>query len=148
MNLSAHFTLAEFTHSQIAARMGLDNMPGTKEIAAMQRVAVALELIRKVIGAMPIIVTSGYRSPAVNAAAYGSADSAHMRGAAVDFIIPSFGTPFQVCQSIISMGLPFDQLIYEHTWVHLAIEPPTRRQVLTKKRGAPGYLSGLVEFQA
>lgn len=145
MNLSPHFTLAEFTASQTASRLGIDNMPSPGVISNMVRVAYALELVRNLIG-KPIIVSSGYRSPALNAAIPGSSEtSAHTRGAAVDFIIPSFGTPYQVCQTIIGMALPFDQLIFELSWVHLAIEPPTRREVLTKCPGV-GYLHGLVEF--
>ena len=145
MNLSAHFTLAEFTASQTAARHGIDNMPVPAAIQNLIRVALALEVIRKLIG-MPIIITSGYRSPALNALVPGSSEtSAHMRGAAVDFIMPSFGTPYQVCKTIVGMQLPFDQLIHEFTWVHLAIEPPTRREVLSKFHGKP-YVRGLVEF--
>lgn len=146
MNLSPHFTLAEFAASQMASRLGIDNMPTPAIIGNMVRVAHALELIRDVIG-MPIIVSSGYRSPALNAVIPGSSEtSAHTRGCAVDFIIPRFGTPLDVCRMIVGMQLPFDQLIFERTWVHLAIEPPTRRMVLTSKRGG-GYLSGLVEQQ-
>lgn len=146
MNLSPHFTLAEFTHSQTAARLGIDNMPTPAIIGNMVRVAHALELIRNLVG-KPIIITSGYRSPALNANTPGSSPtSAHTRGGAVDFIIPAFGTPFDVCKMIIGMGFAFDQLIFERGWVHLAIEPPTRRQVLTLKRGG-GYLNGLVENQ-
>ncbi len=145
MNLSPNFTLAEFTHSQNAARLGIDNMPPPAIINNLMRVAIALELIRKLVG-RPVIITSGYRSPALNANTPGSSStSAHTRGCAADFIIPSFGTPFEVCQMIVSMKLPFDQLIFEHSWVHIAIEPPTRRDVLTLKPGG-GYVRGLVEM--
>ena len=144
MNLSPHFTLAEFTASQTAARLGIDNMPTPDLIANLGRVAYALELIRDLVG-KPIIISSGYRSIALNANTPGSANnSAHTRGCAADFIIPQFGTPFEVCRMIVGMRLPYDQLIFERSWVHLAIEPPTRRQVLTLKPGG-GYLHGLVE---
>ena len=143
MNLSSHFTLAEFTASQAAARDGLDNMPSPRQIDNMKRVAMALELVREAIDE-PIIISSGFRSPIVNAAVGGAQNSAHTRGAAVDFIAPKFGTPFQLATRIIKMGFAFDQLIYEYTWVHLAIEPPTRQQVLTLKHGG-GYANGLME---
>lgn len=142
MNLSPNFTLEEFVFSCTAARHGIDNTPSADAIEKMKAVAATLELLRLLIDA-PIIITSGYRSPALNAITKGSAkDSAHTRGAAADFIAPAYGDPLKICKEILHLGLMFDQLIYEHTWVHLAVEKPMRRQVLTRLGNE--YVSGLV----
>ena len=64
--LSEHFTIGELTHSYAAVENGLDNSPSETELAALKRLAVnVLEPLRKCLGA-PIIVTSGFRNPAVN----------------------------------------------------------------------------------
>ena len=142
MKLSANFTLEEMIFSRTADRLGVDNTPPQEAIDSLKAVANALETIRKRIGA-PILISSGYRSQELNKKIPGSAkNSAHTRGAAVDFIAPAYGDPLKICKEIMNSGLMFDQLIYEGTWVHLGIEPPMRRQVLT--RVGNEYVSGLV----
>ena len=76
MNISEHFTLEEFTHSEAAARLGLDNTPGPIVTAYLKKTAVLMEQVRALLG-KPIIVHSGYRSPQVNKAVGGVATSAH-----------------------------------------------------------------------
>jgi hypothetical protein len=122
--LSEHFTLAEFTYSQTASRMGLDNTPTEEAYVHLQQLAQVMEKVRDICGANPVQITSGYRSPAVNSATGGSSTSAHMSGLAADFIIPAFGTPLDVCHAleIYLDVLGIDQLIHEYDdWVHLAI---------------------------
>ena len=132
MNLSPHFTLAEFLVSQEAARRGIDNTPSPEVVARLTRTALALEAVRIRLG-VPIIVSSGYRCPALNAAVKGARDSAHITGDAVDFIAPKFGGPATVVSALVDAGIEFDQLIEEHGpsgWVHLSFAAPMRRQVL------------------
>src|SRR4249920_1827340 len=122
--LSEHFTLAEFVYSQTASRMGLDNTPTPEAHVNLQQLAKVMESVRDICGAHPVQITSGYRSPAVNAATGGSSNSAHMSGLAADFIIPAFGTPLDVCHALELYldVLGIDQLIHEWSdWVHLAI---------------------------
>ena len=140
MNLSEHFTLAEFTISQTAARKGLDNTPGPGTIEHLKLTAAKLEKVRALLR-RPIIVNSAYRSPAVNKAIGGVSTSAHCMGYAVDFICPTYGTPLQVAKAIAASDLKFDQLIEEGTWVHISIDPRMRRQVLTMRNGK--YTPGL-----
>ena len=131
--LTEHFRLSEFITSATATRAGLGNTPQPWQRANLQRLAQWLEVLRLNLGC-PIVVLSGYRSPAVNKRVGGAPTSAHLRGLAVDFTAPGFGTPRQVCQRIVALGLPFDQLIYEGTWVHLGLADPgaaLRQQVLT-----------------
>jgi hypothetical protein len=122
--LSPHFTLAEFTYSQTASRMGLDNTPTDEAHVNLQHLAQVMETVRSICGNYPVQITSGYRSPAVNSATGGSSTSAHMSGLAADFIIPAFGTPLEVCHALELYldTLGIDQLIHEYDdWVHLAI---------------------------
>ena len=124
--LTEHFTLEEFTDSQTAARKGIPNVPpiGSPERANLLRTAEVMEEVRTILGHKPILVSSGYRSPAVNAAVGGSKSSAHMSALAVDFSCPGFGTPRQICKKLepYMKTLGIDQLIHEFdSWVHLGL---------------------------
>jgi len=147
VNLSAHFTLEEMTHSETASRKGLDNKPNEDVIANLTELALALERVRAVLQC-PIIISSGYRSPKVNIACGGSTNppSAHTQGYAADFIAPRFGTPQEVAKAIIAAGISFDQLIWEFgAWVHFSISPQNRGEVLTTAsvNGKTSYTRGL-----
>ena len=83
MNLSPHFTLEEFTHSQTAARMGLDNTPHATTVAALSATAAGMEMVRAALGSRPIVISSGYRSPTLNTVARGSRRSQHLPRAGV-----------------------------------------------------------------
>lgn len=124
--LTPHFTLEEFTASQTAARMGLNNVPeeGTQARANIQRTAELMEKVRLILGEKPVLISSGYRSPEVNRAVGGATNSAHLSGLAVDFTCPGFGTPLDICHALqkhmVELGI--DQLIYEYaSWVHLGL---------------------------
>lgn len=144
MNLSEHFTVAELSHSDIAARRGIDNTPAGVILDNLAVLAATLERVRQMLN-VPIIVNSGYRSPAVNRAVGGSAMSAHCAGLAADFIAPAFGTPAEIARAIRDSGIKFDQLIFEGTWVHISVDPKMRLQVLTAHfNGGPAtYTEGI-----
>jgi zinc D-Ala-D-Ala carboxypeptidase len=131
MNLSPHFTLDEMTVSQTAARKGLDNTPSEAVIAKMRKTAQGLEGVRIVLGGAPIIISSGYRSPAVNAAVGGARVSQHLTGEAVDFTSPRFGSVVDVFTAIRRSGIKYDQLIQEFgSWVHISFSDSPRGQAL------------------
>lgn len=131
MNLSPHFTLEEMTVSQTAARKGLDNTPSPEVQARMRKTAQGLEGVRVVLGGAPIIISSGYRSPAVNAAVGGAKASQHLTGEAVDFTAPRFGSVIDVFNAIKSSGIKYDQLIQEFgSWVHISFSAKPRGQAL------------------
>jgi zinc D-Ala-D-Ala carboxypeptidase len=135
MKLSPHFTLAELTHSQTAARLGIDNTPAPEMVDALRKTAELLERVRALLG-KPILVSSGYRSARLNKAVNGAASSAHMLGCAADFSCPGFGSPLEICHAIVASDISFDQLIHEfRAWVHIAWAPLPRRQVLTIDAG-------------
>jgi zinc D-Ala-D-Ala carboxypeptidase len=132
--LTPHFTLEEFTDSQTAARKGLHNVPpmGSPERANLQRTAEIMEAVRDILGKKPVLISSGYRSPQVNAAVGGSKSSAHMSGLAADFSCPGFGTPREICKKLepYMRELGVDQLIHEYdTWVHLGLNTGTPRHM-------------------
>jgi zinc D-Ala-D-Ala carboxypeptidase len=131
MQLSPNFTLAEMTISQNAARAGLTNIPSGAELANLTYTASKLEEIRSLLGT-PILVSSGYRSPKVNALAGSSSTSQHVQGKATDFSSPRFGTPKDIVAKIRSSNIEFDQLILEYdNWVHISfVKSDSRKQVL------------------
>jgi zinc D-Ala-D-Ala carboxypeptidase len=132
--LTPHFTLEEFTDSQTAARKGIHNIPpeNSQERKNIQRTAETMEQVRTILGDKPILISSGYRSPQVNAAVGGSKSSAHMSGLAVDFSCPGFGTPKAICHKLHPhmKELGIDQLIHEYdTWVHLGLSASAPRHM-------------------
>ena len=147
---SPNFSLAELTVSQAAERAGLRNLPVGVALDNLARLALFLEQVRGLLFNAPILVSSGYRSPTVNGLVGGSLQSAHMKGLAADFIAPKYGRPKAICEAIRDSSLQFDQLIFEGTWVHVAIPAAgqiPRRECLTA-RFRPGqstqYLKGIV----
>lgn len=144
--LSAHFALEELTVSAEGARRGLKNVPTGTALSTLTDTAARMEEVRAMLGNKPIIVLSGYRSPAVNAAVGGSKSSAHMTGHAVDFICPGFGTPAQVASHLAKNLKGFDQIIEEFgNWVHVGFGPGQRAQLLTarKVKGVTNYSAGI-----
>lgn len=132
--LTKNFTLEEFTDSQTAARKGIDNVPAARsqERKNLQRTAETMEEVRAILGDKPVLISSGYRSPQVNAAVGGSKSSAHMSGLAADFSCPGFGTPRAICKKLQPhmKELGVDQLIHEYdTWVHLGLSAGAPRHM-------------------
>ena len=136
--LTEHFTLQEFTRSDKARSLSIDNTPAPAIVANLRRLAKFNELVRLELGGTAMVISSGYRCQSLNRAVGGAGNSAHLDGLACDLTAPVFGTPMEICQALEKSYLQFDQLIYERVggavWVHLgiAVEGKTpRRQVLT-----------------
>jgi hypothetical protein len=147
--LSINFTLEELLVSQKAAREGFTEQfePPPDIVSNLTRLAGHLEIVRAILGSVPLIVTSGYRCQRVNDAVAGSSrTSAHMLGLAADFTAPRFGTPIEVCRRLAqTQKLEFDQVIYEYeSWCHFAVGPGDRRQLLSKFSGDPQYHPGII----
>lgn len=142
MQLSKHFALAEFTVSQTAVRLGIDNTPPDDVLARLMIVARKMEEVRSALESRVITISSGYRSPALNKRVGGAKNSAHVEGWAVDFNCHGFGSPLAVARQIAKSGIEFDQLIHEFgSWVHISFDPRNRRQLLTV--GKHGTVGGL-----
>jgi len=140
--LSPHFQRWEFVTSETASRQGIPNEPSAVQWDCLQSLCVTvLEPTREIIG--PLHVTSGYRSPALNAAIGGAKDSQHMQGEAAD-LIPYKGTLTDLFKFIYFSELPWDQLIFEFgVWVHVSHSrmrlPRHEALVATKLNGKTKY---------
>lgn len=153
MKLSENFTLQEFTKSQTALRLGIDNTPSEEHLVAAQ--ALFLKIVQPVRDNFgPTTINSGYRGPALNEAVGGSSKSQHCKGEAVDIECP--GVPnADVAQWIVD-NLDFDQVILEFYtpgipdsgWVHVSytLNGENRKSVLTamKEDGKTVYKTGLI----
>lgn len=147
--LSEHFTLDEATHSSTADRLDIDNTVVSSEVLSNAKIAaVKMEKVR-IILAKPISIDSWIRCLSLNRALKSKDTSKHVLGLAVDFVCPQFGTPQQICEHLIKYQdlLRFDQLILEHTWVHISWCSPDskpRGEVLTLLETG-GYAIGLTD---
>ena len=125
--MTPHFTLAELTHTD---HRSLDNTPNAGELANLQRLAEFLETVKTTLGGKPIMITSAFRSKAVNDAVGSKDSSQHRQGLAADFRVPGMA-PDAVVRAIIAANLPFDQIIREFdAWTHISISDKPRRQAL------------------
>lgn len=130
--MTPHFTLAELTRSARAQALGLDNTPHEDDLRRLQGTAEMLERIRSTLG-VPVVVTSAYRSRAVNQAVGGVTSSDHTRGQAADFVAPSYGKPYDICKALAPLVsvLGIGQLILEGVggkqWVHVSTRLPDKQ---------------------
>lgn len=144
MQLSQHFSLAEFTASQTAARRGIDNTPSEREIEALRELCEhVLEPVRALLG--PTIVSSGYRCLNLNRAIGSHDGSQHVLGQAADIHF-AYVLPLDAAEKIAATDIPFDQLIHEFgAWVHISYGPRKRRELLTIDQR--GTRSGLLPIR-
>lgn len=150
MNLSEHFTLSEAIKSQTAERLGIDNTPDAQTIVKMKAVCEAiLEPVRAHFG-KPVVVSSFYRSPRLNAEIGSKTSSQHVSGEAVDFEIP--GIDNDHLARWVKDNLTFDQCIREFRkegvpdsgWVHVSYKADgCRKECLTIS--SSGTVKGLPE---
>ena len=145
MNLSEHLTLAEFTRSDTATRLGIDNNLPLQLMDAAKATAAMLERVRAVLD-VPILVSSGYRCPALNAAIGSGPGSDHLKAAALDFRAPGFGSPLEICKALQPrmQALGIGQMIFEHTWVHISTRPPASPVNAVLTLAGAGYVPGIV----
>ena len=84
MKLSKNLSLNEVIKSNTAERKGIDNNPNETHLANLKYLAEQVfQPIREHFG-VPIYISSGYRSPALNEAIGGSPRSFHSHGMALD----------------------------------------------------------------
>lgn len=137
MQFSPNFTLEEFIRSDAAAARRLSNQPGAAHMANLLRLVAVMEQVRALVQ-RPILITSGYRSPAVNRAVGGVPNSAHALGHAADFRVDGI-SPYDLACRIRDSAIRYDQLILETSRriVHLSTDPRGRQEELTQRAG-PG----------
>lgn len=157
MKISKNLTLKEVMYSQTAIRKGIDNTPTEEHIEKLKVIAEKIfQPLREHFG-VPICVSSGYRSKALNKAIGGAhkivngfyvPTSQHCKGEAFDLDADTYGqiTNKQIFD-YIAENLEYDQLIWEFgteypdgnpNWVHVSYsEGNNRMKKLTasKKEG-------------
>lgn len=139
MKLSNYVSLAEVTKSDTARRKGISNEPTPEHLENLKIICVEVfDKVRTHFG-VPLFISSGYRSEALNKAIKGSRTSDHSLGRALDLDQDFRGngvTNMEVFE-FIKDNLEFDQLIYEFgttknpDWVHVGYRKgANRKQVL------------------
>lgn len=132
MLLSENFSLLEFTRSETADRLGINNRPLFDHVLNLSYLASRMEVLRRLLDNRPITITSGYRCHQLNAAVGGSATSDHLRGLACDFFKP-IGYSNNVFKDLfLSQFGNFDQVIIYPSFIHVGMGAKMRRQVLIK----------------
>ena len=151
MRLSEHFTLGELAKTNVK----LENMPNEAQVENLKRLCSWLEMLRsewnnRYGGSLtpnpspkgegnsddPIIINSGYRSPAVNKAVGGAQNSNHLTGCAVDIHV--LGMEQLLRYAVILLDIAdeskeaFDELLIEKNargaiWLHFAVRPMNNR---------------------
>jgi hypothetical protein len=126
--MTPHFSLEEFTQSDTADRLGIDNtLPEILHDNARKTLEM-MERIRFHIDA-PITITSGYRSKALNQAIGSKPTSDHTLAFAVDFKAPKAGKPYDIAKNLAGVidVIGIGQLILEFgSWVHVSLARPDK----------------------
>ena len=144
MKLSEHFGLAELTKT----KTGIENVPNEEQVNNLRRVCRWLEQLRRRWndlygeGDDPIVINSGFRSPEVNKAVGGVANSNHLKGCAVD--IRCIGMEQALRYAAILLDISdlshedYDELLIEQKrnviWIHFAVRPSGNRRKTNFKR--------------
>ena len=150
MQLSKNLALAEVIRSETAERKEISNMPTPEHIENFKKLAEnVFQPIREHFG-VPIHISSGYRSKALNTAVGGSLSSQHCQGEAIDIDMDGTSITNKQIFDFIKENLNFDQMIWEFgtdanpDWVHVSYESTgkQRKQILkaVKAGGATKYL--------
>lgn len=148
--LTAHFTIAEFVHSQTAARRGIDNSLPDHLVGSALRTCTWLEALRAALGDRPLPISSGWRSPRLNRAVGGSSRSYHCLALAADLPPRPWagaGDADALIRRIRELHdaaaiPPLDKAILEFGhWVHVQLPVegrPPRGEFITAERGPLG----------
>lgn len=131
----ANFTIGELCASKVAQEKGIDNTPPAVVRVHLTETITLLEAIRAEwakyceqynLGTPSLIVSSGYRSPALNKAVGGVKNSSHVLGYAAD-VVPANGKQDEferfMAEVFEKKGYAYDQIIVERSksarWVHI-----------------------------
>ena len=141
IKLSEHFTLGELCKTSAKTQDG--NIPSHVHIENLKRLCGGLEMLRSEWnkrygeGNDPIIINSGYRSPAVNKAVGGVAASNHLTGCAADIRVAGIEQLIRYATILLDISdesqADFDELLIERSpkgtyWLHFAVRPSGNRR--------------------
>lgn len=130
MQITKNFKLSEFTHSDTAEKLGIDNIPSEFVIENITLLCTKLlQPLRSLYG-KPMNINSGYRCEELNEAVGGVDTSDHRKGLAADVRCQN---PKQLLTCLLSSGLVFDQAILYPTFLHLSYRPSRNREQVIRK---------------
>lgn len=121
--LSEHFNAKEFLRSATAEKLGIKNEPSWFVMSNLcYGVNFILEPTRRKLG-KPIVISSGYRCPRLNAAVGGVPNSYHTRGMAVDIVCAGGWDEYNDLVNILRENKHVDLCLFEHKsgkrWLHV-----------------------------
>lgn len=125
--MGKYFTLKELTYSATAKKYNIDNTPTEEIISHMEELILVLDDIREKWGSA-ILVSSGYRCPALNAKVGGVKTSGHLTGYAVDLIpANNMKNKFFEFMKEYFKEKDFDELLLERSskggvWIHFCLK--------------------------
>lgn len=135
-----YFQLSEFLESETAMTLGIENFPSWDEVERMKKFTnEVLDVIRSHWG-QPLLLSSGYRVPALNAAVGGSPTSDHQNGLAVDIKLPTWSKRklselYHLIYEMTEQGtIEIDQVIYYRgkKIIHIGVGERLRKQFIVK----------------
>lgn len=141
MKLSKNLSLSEVTKSQQAIKLGISNEPTPEHLENLKLLAEKVfQPIREHFG-VPIFISSGYRSEALNKAVKGSKTSQHCKGEAIDIDMDGTSVSNADVFEFIQDNLEFSQLIAEFpkngnpSWVHVGYDKNNlKKEILVAKK--------------
>ena len=130
MKNGQYITVNEMLRSQTAEKLNIKNVPNDPiVIENLEHTIEQLDELRRLYG-QPIIITSGYRCPALNKAVGGKPNSQHVKGQAADLKWDE-----NLLQFIID-NYHYDQLIEETSkrtkWIHISFNKEKERMQYIK----------------
>ena len=132
--ISKNFTFAEFTKSDTAKRLHINNAITTWEVRdnIIALVEDVLQPLRDAWGG-PLFINSGYRCLELNKAVGGVPTSQHVLGQAADVGVTD---PYALAKLVKKMRLDIDQMIIYPDFLHLSYRRDgcNRGQILYNKR--------------
>jgi NADH dehydrogenase FAD-containing subunit len=150
MQLSKNLSLAEVLRSESAKRNGISNTPTKEHLANLTSIALNVFQPIRDHFLVPIHISSGYRSLALNKAVGGSNTSQHSKGQALDIDMDGTKITNKQIFDFIKDNIEFDQLIWEFgtdknpDWVHVSYaKGKNRKQILkaVRRNGKTSYIN-------
>lgn len=129
MKLSKNFSLQELVASSTASKYGIKNTPNAEQLQNLKNLAEQiLQPIRDAWDS-PIVVSSGFRCPALNKKVNGAKNSDHIYGAAADIhtVADTISENKKLWDLIIKLKnegkINCRQIIneYNYNWIHVSI---------------------------
>ena len=144
--LTEHFSLEEMCKTNA----NLKNVPNEAQVENMKRLCKWLEFLRDEWnlrygeGDDPIVINSGFRSPAVNAAVGGVKGSNHLTGCAADIRVSGIEQLVRYATILLDISdesqEDFDELLLERNakgayWLHFAVRAKGNRRKVRLMNG-------------